>query len=133
MASSIDPIAFHQWKHDVGMSIAFQWCLLILVCLVCAVFSVQAAINASLVGGAVAMPNTALGAWMGLRLMLGKANAFSVFLGGIVKTIVSTALISAAFIASQAFGWVWQGFFAGLVSMVLSPLIFGLTAPLFRK
>jgi hypothetical protein len=50
-----------------------------------------------------------------------------VFIGGIIKTLFSMVLIGAAFAALQEFGWVWQGFFAGLVSMGFSPALFGLT------
>lgn len=82
--------------------------------------------SAALSGAAVAVPHTALGAWMGLRIVLGKIDALSVFIGGILKTLLSVVLIGAAFAASQELGWAWQGFLAGLISMVLSPLVFGL-------
>ena len=124
----VDAIAFSQWKQDIARSLLFQWVLLVVVCSACAVLGWDVALNALLVGLAIAIPNTALGAWMGIRLLLGKVSPFGVFIGGIVKTLLSVVLIGAAFTALQELGWVWQGFFAGLVSMVLSPALFGLTA-----
>jgi F0F1-type ATP synthase assembly protein I len=124
----VDAIAFSQWKQDVARSLLFQWVLLVVVCSACAVLGWDVALNALLVGLAIAIPNTALGAWMGIRLLLGKVSPFGVFIGGILKTLLSVVLIGAAFTALQELGWVWQGFFAGLVSMVLSPALFGLTA-----
>jgi F0F1-type ATP synthase assembly protein I len=123
----VDSIAFRQWKQDIARSLMFQWALLIMVCGACAVFGWDVAFNALVIGLAIAIPNTALGAWMGVRLMLGRVSPFGVFIGGIVKTLFSVVLIGAAFAALQEFGWVWQGFFAGLVSMVFSPALFGLT------
>jgi F0F1-type ATP synthase assembly protein I len=122
----IDSIAFRLWKHDVLRSLVFQWVLLLVVCGVCLVLSPGAAINALVVSLAVAIPNTALGAWMGIRLMLGKVGSVSVLIGGFLKTLLSAVLIGAAFAVLQEFGWVWQGFFAGLVSMVFAPVLFGI-------
>ncbi len=123
----VDAIAFRQWKQDVARSLVFQWLLMAVVCSVCAVFGWDLALNALIVALAVAIPNTALGAWMGVRLMLGRVSPLGVFIGGIIKTLFSVVLIGAAFAALQEFGWVWQGFFAGLVSMVIAPALFGLT------
>ena len=122
----IDRIAFEFWRQDVAKSIGFQWGLLLVVVGLCAGLGANAAVNAALAGAAIAIPNTALGAWMGVRLWLGKVSPFGVFIGGIVKTLLSVVLIGAAFAALQALGWVWQGFLAGLISMVLSPVVFGL-------
>jgi F0F1-type ATP synthase assembly protein I len=123
----VDVIAFRQWQQDVARSLVFQWLLLAVVCGVCAAFGWDLSLNALIVGLAVAVPNTALGAWMGVRLMLGRVSPLGVFIGGIVKTLFSIVLIGAAFAALQEFGWVWQGFFVGLVSMVFAPVLFGLT------
>jgi cytochrome bd-type quinol oxidase subunit 2 len=123
----VDSNALKQWKQDVARSLIFQWALLLAVCGVCAAVSWGVALNAVIVGLAIAVPNTALGAWMGVRLLLGKVNPFGVFIGGIIKTLFSVVLIGAAFAALKEFGWVWQGFFAGLVSMVFAPALFGLT------
>jgi F0F1-type ATP synthase assembly protein I len=124
----VDAIAFRQWQQDVAKSLIFQWLLLVVVCSACAVFGWDVALNAFVISLAIAIPNTALGAWMGIRLLLGRVSPFGVFIGGIVKTLFSVVLIGAAFAALQEFGWVWQGFFAGLVSMVFAPALFGLTA-----
>jgi hypothetical protein len=123
----VDSIALKQWEEDVAGSLMFQWCLLLLVCGACALFAWGAALNALLVGLAIAVPNTALGAWMGIRVLLGNVNPAGVFIGSILKTLLSVGLIGAAFFAAQDFGWVWQGFFAGLVSMVFAPVLFGLS------
>jgi F0F1-type ATP synthase assembly protein I len=123
----VDSIAFRMWKQDVLRSLMFQWALLAVVCAVCAGLGWGMALNALLAGLAVAIPSTALGAWMGIRLMLGKVGSASVLIGGFLKTVLSAILIGAAFAALQEFGWVWQGFFVGLVSMVFAPVLFGLT------
>ncbi len=123
----IDSIAFRMWKQDVLNSLMFQWILLTVVCAVCSGFGWDVALNALLVGSAIAIPSTALGAWMGIRLILGKVGSASVLIGGFFKTLLSVVLIGAAFAALQEFGWVWQGFFVGLVSMVFAPVLFGLT------
>jgi hypothetical protein len=124
--SFMDRIAFRLWQQDVANSLAFQWGLWFLVCGFSSFFGAEFAVNAALAGAAVAIPSTALGAWMGVRLWLGKVSPFGVFIGGIVKTLLSTVLIGAAFAALQELGWAWQGFLAGLISMVLSPVVFGL-------
>ncbi len=129
----VDAIAFRQWKQDVARSLVFQWLLLGVVCSACAVFGWDVALNALIIGLAIAIPNTALGAWMGVRLLLGKVNPFGVFIAGIIKTLFSVVLMGAAFAALQEFGWVWQGFFAGLVSMVFAPALFGLTVAIWGK
>jgi hypothetical protein len=122
----MDRIAFRLWQQDVAYSLVFQWGLLLAVCGLSGFFGATFALNAALAGMAVAIPNTALGAWMGIKLWLGKVNPFGVFIGGIVKTLLSVVLIGAAFAALQELGWAWQGFLAGLISMVLSPVVFGL-------
>jgi hypothetical protein len=123
----IDSVAFSSWKQDVARSLVFQWVLLVVICGACAAFGWGVAINALVISLAIAIPNTALGAWMGVRLWLGKVSPLGVLLGSVVKTLFSVALIGAAFAVLQDIGWVWQGFFAGLVSMVLAPALFGLT------
>jgi F0F1-type ATP synthase assembly protein I len=120
-------IALKQWKQDVARSLIFQWALLVLVCCACAVFGWDVAINASLAGLAVFIPNVALGAWMGVRLLLGEGSPYGMLIGGVLKTLLSVVLIGAAFAALQEFGWVWQGFFVGLLSTVFAPVLFGIT------
>jgi F0F1-type ATP synthase assembly protein I len=124
----VDTIAWHFWKQDVAKSLVFQWFLLAVVSGACAVWSGAAALSALCAGCAIAIPNTALGAWMGLKIVLGQSSPLGVLLGGVVKTLLSVVLIGAAFAALQEFGWVWQGFFAGLVGTVFAPLLFGLFA-----
>jgi hypothetical protein len=123
----VDSIALKQWKQDVAKSLLFQWGLLAIVCGACALVDWKMALNAAVVGFATAVPNTALGAWMGIRLLLGKVSSIGMLVGGFIKTLISAVLIGAAFLALQEFGWVWQGFFAGLVSTVFAPALFGLT------
>jgi F0F1-type ATP synthase assembly protein I len=120
-------IALKQWKKDVVRSLIFQLVLLFLVCCACAVFGWNVAVNATIAGLAVVIPNVALGAWMGVRLLLGEVSPYGMLIGGALKTLLSVVLIGAAFAALQEFGWVWQGFFAGLLSTVFAPVLFGIS------
>lgn len=122
----MDTIAWNFWKQDVAKSLLVQWALLVVVSGACALWSGQAAVSAICAGCAIAIPNTALGAWMGLRLLLGKSSSLGVLLGSVVKTLLSVVLIGAALAVLQELGWVWQGFFAGLVVTGFAPLVFGL-------
>lgn len=124
----MDKISFQLWRQDVAKSLVFQWCLLGLVCAFSGFAGFDAMVSVLVSGAAIAVPNTALGAWMGIRLWLGKASAAGVFIGSALKTLVSVVLLCAAFAALQEFGWVWQGFLAGLMSMVLSPVVFGIAS-----
>jgi F0F1-type ATP synthase assembly protein I len=122
----IDSIALRMWKQDVLRSLVFQWVLLLFVCGACIVFGWLMAVNALCVGLAIVIPSTALGAWMGIRILFGKVGSISVLIGGLLKTLLSAILIGAAFAVLQDIGWVWQGFFVGLVSMVFAPVLFGI-------
>ncbi len=122
----MDNIAWTFWRQDVAGSLRVQWLLLLVVSGACALWSGLAGLSALCAGCAIAIPNTALGAWMGLRLLLGKTNPLGVLLGSVVKTLLSVVLIGAAMTVLQEFGWVWQGFLAGLVITGFAPMLFGL-------
>jgi F0F1-type ATP synthase assembly protein I len=118
-------IALKQWKQDVVRSLVFQSGLLLLVCCACAVFGWDVALNAAFAGLAIVIPNIALGAWIGVKLLLGQASPYGMLISGFLKTLFSLVLMGAAFAALQEFGWVWRGFFAGLLSTVFAPVLFG--------
>ncbi len=122
----MERIALKLWQQDVASPLAFQWLLLALVCAVSGFFGLGYMLNAALAGAAIAIPNTVLGAWMGVKLWLGNVSPFGVLIGGIAKTMLSVVFTGAAFAVLQELGWAWQGFLAGLISMVLSPVVFGL-------
>lgn len=96
------------------------------MCGVWALWNTLASLNAFLAGLAVLIPNTALGAWVGIRLLLGNASGFGMLVGSLLKTGFTVIWIIVAFFSLQKLGWVWQGFFAGLVGMVFAPVLFGM-------
>ena len=129
-------IAYRAWVQDVAKPLVFEWVLLALITLMCAVFGVLGgltAMNALFSGAAIAVPHTTLGAWMGVRILLGKSSPLGVFTGSVVKTLFSIVLIGAAFAALQELGFVWQGFMAGLVGMAMSTALYGLFGASLEK
>jgi hypothetical protein len=132
MAIKIDMLIWRLWRHDVALSLMFQWCVLILLVAVCATFSYDCALNAVFSGLAVLLPYTLLGVWLGVRLLLGKVDTYGVFIGSFIKTVLNVVLLTASIIVLQNLTWVWQGFFAGLIAMVVSPALWGLWQA-FRK
>jgi F0F1-type ATP synthase assembly protein I len=100
----VDQIAFRCWQQDVLRLLGLQWSVWVCLVAVCAVFGLECALNAALAGAAIAIPNTALGAWMGVRLWLGRVDALGVLVGAVIKTLLSVVFIGAAFTALQAIG-----------------------------
>jgi F0F1-type ATP synthase assembly protein I len=125
MAITVEPLAWRLWRKDVAASLLFQWGVLSVVCAVCAAVGWDVALNALLAGLAVLLPYTVLGIWLGVRLLLGKADTYGALIGGFIKTVLSVVLLTLAIIGLQELKWVWQGFFAGLIAVVIAPALFG--------
>ncbi len=125
MTIKVDMLAWRLWRQDVAQSLVFQWCVFLLVLLVCVLFGVDVAINALCAGLAVLLPYTVLGVWLGVRLLLGKVDVYGVFIGGFIKMVLSVVLVTVSVIKLQELKWVWQGFFAGLITAVFLPALFG--------
>ena len=126
----MNALAISFWRQDVLRPIKFQWAALLFVCAITVFVEPEMAINAAIGGLGVLIPNTALGAWMGVRAFLGKVGMLGVLLGSVVKTFFSLVLMGSGFAFLQTsveIGWVWQGFLAGLVSVVFAPIVHGIT------
>ena len=129
----VQSLAHRAWVRDVAKPLAFQWLLLLAVTLMASMGGWLAGVNALLAGAAIAVPHTTLGAWMGVKIFMQRPSPMGVLLGGVIKTLFSIGLIGAAFAALQELGWVWQGFMAGLVSMAMSTVLYGLFGGALEK
>jgi hypothetical protein len=124
MKAKINLIAWQLWRKDVAEVLLFQWLLLFFIVSIGSLLNWGFALSALISGLAILLPSTVLGMWLGLRLFLGKNGPYGIFIGGFIKTLSSAVLLGTALVLLKEFGLVWQGFFMGLISMVLAPILF---------
>ena len=117
--------AYRAWIKDVAKPLVFEWLLLTIVTLACLVFGAKTAVNTLLAGMAIVLPHTVLGVWIGFRAVVGAANPIGVFIGSVIKTLVSVVFLGLAFVYLQDYGFVWLSFFLGLTAAAMSTMFYG--------
>ncbi|MEN9912041.1 MAG: hypothetical protein RI956_485 [Pseudomonadota bacterium] len=127
MKHTPDTIALSAWHKDVWSVLVFQCLLLISLVLVAAIFfSYLSAANILFSGLSIFVPSLILGVWWRYKILRGNFSSNMMLIALFLKTILSGICLVGSLFILKDFHWVWQGFFIGLISMVLSPTLCGL-------
>jgi hypothetical protein len=89
-------------------------------------FSYLSAVNILFSGLSIFIPSLILGIWWRYKILRGSFSSSMMFIALFLKTILSGICLAGSLFILKDFYWVWQGFFTGLISMVLSPTLCGL-------
>lgn len=122
-----DTIALSAWYKDVWSVLVLQCMLLISLVLIAAVFfSYLSAVNILLSSLSIFIPSLILGVWWRYKIVQGGFSSNIMFIALCLKAVLSSLCLAGSLFLLKDFHWVWQGFFIGLISMVLSPTLCGL-------
>jgi hypothetical protein len=127
MQNTPNTVALSVWRKDVRSVLIFQCLLLISLVLAAVVFfSYLSAVNILFSGLSIFIPSLVLGVWWRYKILRGNFSSNMMFIALFLKTILSGICLAGSLFILKDFYWVWQGFFTGLISMVLSPTLCGL-------
>ncbi len=127
MKNTLNTTALCVWRKDVQSILIFQCLLLIVLVLIGVIFFNRLfVVNVLLSSLSIFVPSLFLGIWWRYKILRGSFSSNMLFIAIFLKTILSGLCLIASLFVLKDFYWVWQGFFVGLISMVLSPTLCGL-------
>ena len=127
MKNTLSTTALCVWRKDVQSILIFQCLLLIVLVLIGVIFFNRLfVVNVLLSSLSIFVPSLFLGIWWRYKILQGSFSSNMLFIAIFLKTILSGLCLIASLFVLKDFYWVWQGFFVGLISMVLSPTLCGL-------
>jgi hypothetical protein len=114
------------WRKDVQSVLVCQCLLLVNLVLLAAIFSgYLSALNVLFSGLSIFIPSLILGVWLCYKTLKSGFNSNVMLVALLLKAVLSGLCLAGSLVVLKDLGWVWQGFFVGLVFTVLAPMLYG--------